>query len=137
MTVYEPATPQLGKNAIRLRVTALRAMNEADGPQYTRYERGGKAPSYVVETPSGAVRDLATREVPAYVVGAADSYAGVRAHVQEALDAALADKTVTDRDSLVRAVLSILDTRCGNSLAKAAGYFNATNDPAPAAAAVA
>lgn len=136
MSVYEPLTPQLGKNAIALRVAALRVMNEAGGPQYKRYDRSGTRPAYQVETVNGATRPLDTREVPAYVLGQADMYPGVRAHVQEALDAALANPDVSDRDSLMQAVLEGLDERCGNQLQAAAGYFTADGAEVPVPVAV-
>lgn len=126
VSVYAPSTPELGKNAIARRVAALRAMNEADGPQYKRYDRSGVRPAYQVEVINGDVREvrsLNTREVPAYVLGAADMYPGIRAHFQEALDAALADPDVKNREDLLRAVLRNLDERCGSKLATAAGYF--------------
>jgi hypothetical protein len=130
MSVYAPSSPQLGKNAIALRVAALRTMNEAEGPQYKRYDRSGARPAYQVETVNGEIRPLDTREVPAYVLGQADMYPGVRAHVQEALDAALANPDVGDRESLMQAVLEGLDERCGNTLKAAAAYF--TEDGAAA-----
>ena len=136
MSVYAPQNPQLGKNAIALRVAALRAMNEAGGSQYKRYDRSGNRPAYQVETVNGVVRPLDTREVPAYVLGQADMYPGVRAHVQEALDAALANPDVSDRDSLVRAVLEGLDGRCGNQLLAAAAYFTDDSAELPVAVAV-
>lgn len=123
MSVYAPSNPELGKNAIARRVAALRVMNEADGPQYRRYDRSGPRPAYQVETTDSQVRSLNTSEVPAYVLGAADMYPGVRAHFQEALDEALADPDVKDREDLLRAVLENLDARCGDRLKAAAGYF--------------
>lgn len=123
MALYDPERPELGKNAISRRVNALRAMNKAGGPQYRRYDRAGAAPAYQVQVPTGEVRKLATRDVPAYVVGQADAYVGVRAQLREALDAALSDRTVTDRDSLVERVVTLLDERCGEPLSAAAAYF--------------
>lgn len=125
MAVYEPVSPELGKNAIGRRVGALRAMNEAGGAQFKRYTRGTSSPTYQVVTVHGEERELTTREVAAYVLGQADSYTGVRYQVQEALDAALSDPGVSDRESLVRAVLSGLDDRCGEHLQRAAGHFSA------------
>lgn len=136
MTVYAPTTPQLGKNAIALRVAALRTMNEAEGPQYKRYDRSGTRPTYQVETLNGEVRPLDTREVPAYVLGQADMYPGIRAHVQEALDAALANPDVSDRDTLMAAVLDGLDERCGNRLTAAAALFTGDVADVPVAVAV-
>jgi len=136
MSVYAPQTPQLGKNAIALRVAALRVMNEAGGPQYKRYDRSGARPAYQVETVNGEMRPLDTREVPAYVLAQADMYPGVRAHVQEALDAALANPDVSDRDSLMRAVLEGLDERCGNQLQSAAAFFTADEADLPVPVAV-
>lgn len=130
MAVYEPERPELGKNAIARRVTALRAMNgAAGGAQFRRYTRGGDRPTYQVVTTSGEERELAAREVAPYVLGHADSYTGVRGQVQEALDAALADPGVSDRESLVRAVLTILDDRYGAHLLRAAGYFTDRRRP--------
>lgn len=129
MPVYSPKTPQLGKNAIALRVAALREMNDAGGPQYKRYDRSGDRPAYQVETVNGDLRLLDTREVPAYVLGLADMYPGVRAQVQEALDAALANPDVSDRESLLAAVLAGLDERCGNQLGSAAAYFSDDAEP--------
>jgi hypothetical protein len=123
VSVYSPSKAELGKNAIARRVAALRVMNEAEGPQYTRYDRSGARPAYQVETKDGEVRSLNTREVPAYVLGQADMYPGVRAHIQEALDAALADPDVTNREDLLSAVLANLDERCGDKLREAAEYF--------------
>lgn len=138
MAVYEPRSPELGKNATVPRVNALRAMNQANGPQFKRYERGnGGPPAYRIVTLDGEVRDLATREVPAYVVGQADSYAGVRVQVQEALSEALSDPEVTDRESLLMAVLSGLDDRCGDYLKEAAGHFVQPPEAKPVADAVA
>lgn len=128
MSVYAPSTPQLGKNAREVRVTALRKMNEAEGPQYKRYDRTGARPAYQVETQDGEIRLLETREVPAYILGQADMYPGVRAHVQEALDAALANPDVSDRESLVVAVLNGLDERCGNQLRDAAAHFSVDDE---------
>lgn len=125
MAVYEPASPELGKNAIGRRVAALRAMNGAGGAQFRRYARGTGTPVYQVVTVDGEERELSTREVAAYVLGHADSYTGVRAQVQEVLDAALSDPGVSDRESLVRAVLSGLDDRCGDHLLRAAEHFTA------------
>lgn len=124
MPVYEPSSPELGKNAITRRVAALRAMNEAEGPKYVRYDRSGPRPAYQVTTPLGSIRELNTREVPAYILGQADMYPGVRSHVREALDTALQNPDVTDRESLVAAVLEDLDVRCGNSIRKAASHFD-------------
>lgn len=129
MPVYEPLTPELGKNAIARRVAALRAMNDAGGPQYRRYDKSGARPAYQVETVNGELRSLNTREVPAYVLGGADMYPGVRAHLAEALDDALQNPDVTDRDSLLTAVLEALDGRCGDHLAKAAAYFTGEGEP--------
>lgn len=136
MPVYAPSTPQLGKNAIALRVAALRMMNEAGGPQYKRYDRSGARPAYQVETVNGELRSLDTREVPAYVLAQADMYPGVRAHVQEALDAALANPEVSDRESLMQAVLEGLDERCGNQLQSAAAYFSGDGSDVPVPVAV-
>lgn len=122
MSVYEPINPELGKNAIGRRVSALREMNVAGGAQFRRYARGTN-PTYHVITPRGETRDLNTREVAPYVLGHADAYDGVRAHVQEALDAALANPDVTDREGLIAAVLSGLDDRCGDHLHRAAEHF--------------
>jgi hypothetical protein len=98
MAMYEPDRPELGKNAIRRRVSALRAMNAAGGPQYKRYDREGETPVYQVEVPGGIIRELATKDVPAYVVAQSDGYVGLRAQVLEALDSALSDPEVSDRD---------------------------------------
>ncbi|MFC4328297.1 hypothetical protein ACFPC0_10715 [Streptomyces andamanensis] len=129
MSVYQPSNPELGKNAIARRVAALRAMNDAGGPQYRRYDKSGARPAYQVEVLSGDMRPLTTREVPAYVLGGADMYPGVRAHLAEALDAALVDPEVSDRESLLEAVLQVLDERCGSHLAKAAAYFTDEGQP--------
>lgn len=137
VSVYSPSTPELGKNAGPRRVAALRAMNEAGGPQFRRYDRSGSRPAYLVEAESDGhreTRQLNTREVPAYVLGAADMYPGVRAHIQEALDAALADPDVTNREDLLRAVLENLDERCGTALKTAAGYFTGEGTPLRVAA---
>jgi hypothetical protein len=141
VSVYSPSTPELGKNANPRRVAALRALNEAfgagAGPQFRRYDRSGARPTYQVETERDGhpeTRSLNTREVPAYVLGAADTYPGIRAHVQECLDAALADPDVTDREGLLRAVLEKLDARCGSRLATAAGYFTGDGTPLSVAA---
>lgn len=136
MPVYEPKTPELGKNAIARRVTALRAMNEAGGPQYKRYIKGGARPAYQVINPDGDTRHLNTREVPAYVLGQADMYPGLRGHIQEALDAALADPDVKDREDLLRMVLENLDERCGKSIRKAASYFTGDGSEPPVQVAV-
>lgn len=136
MPVYEPKTPELGKNAIARRVAALRVMNEAGGPQYKRYVKGGPRPAYRVINPDGDARDLTTREVPAYVLGQADMYPGVRGHIQEALDAALADPDVKDREDLLRKVLEDLDARCGESIRRAASYFTEDGSEPPVQVAV-
>ncbi len=139
MPVYEPEKAELGKNAINRRVGALRAMNGASGPRFTRYERGSDTPpSYLVETLSGVKRNLHTREVPSYVAGMADGYPGFRAQVQEALDEALEDPTVSDREDLMRVVLAKLDTRIGAHLEAAICHFDvAPADPDQQVAAVA
>lgn len=134
MALYEPTRPELGKNAISRRVRALRAMNVAGGPQYRRYDREGASPVYRVEVPGGTVRELATKDVPAYVISQADGYQGFRAQVLEALDSALTDPDVSDRDSLMEKVLSTLDVRCGHPLAEAAAFFYSGAHPAPAVA---
>lgn len=136
MSVYAPSAPELGKNAIARRVAALRAMNEAGGPQYKRYDRTGERPAYQVVTTDGEARNLNTREVPAYVLGQADMYPGVRAHIQEALDAALADPDVKDREDLLAAVLANLDERCGGKLAAAAAFFSGDGSELPVSVAV-
>ncbi|MFE2934897.1 hypothetical protein [Streptomyces sp. NPDC059278] len=110
-------------------------MNDANGAQYKRYDRSGKSPSYQIVTLDGARRDLATTEVPAYVIGHADSYAGFREHVQEVLDKALSNPEVGDRESLMVEVLAGLDRECGDHLRKAAAYFLPTGDPSAAVAA--
>ncbi|MEV6400532.1 hypothetical protein AB0M39_38100 [Streptomyces sp. NPDC051907] len=111
-------------------------MNRAGGAQFKRYERGGGGtPSYQIVTLDGETRDLATREVPAYVVGQADGYTGFRAQVQEALDAALSDPDVSDRESLMAKVLSGLDSRCGDHLRQAAQFFLSSEPPVPVAVA--
>lgn len=134
MALYDPPRKQLGKNAIRYRVEALRLMNQANGPQYRRYSREGTSPTYQVETTDGAQRDLATRDVPAYVVGAADAYTGMRPQLAEVLDEAMSSPDVIDRDTLVTKVLALMDARVGDHLAQAAATFLSDSDDTPAAA---
>lgn len=130
--VYEPGTPELGKNATGRRVAALRAMNGAGGPQFKRYERGNNASTYKVETVKGETRTLATREVAAYVISQLDAYDGLYEQFQEALQAALADPDVVDQESLLTKVMAGMEERCGDPLRKAAAYFS--NDQAPSSA---
>lgn len=132
MPVYEPASPELGKNATAPRVNALREMNKAGGPQFKRYERGGSPsgpPSYQIVTLAGETRDLQTREVPAYIVGQVDGYSGFLSQLHEAIDAALSDPDVSDRETLVGQVVSGMEERCGEHLRRAASFFIASEKP--------
>lgn len=121
MAIYEPAVPELGKNAMGRRVAALRALNAAGGAQFTRYSRGD--PSYRLTAPNGAVREIATREVAPYVVAHEDAYDAVRGHVEQAMREALVDPDVSDQESLLSATLAKLDALCGEPIQKAAQYF--------------
>lgn len=125
MPVYEPASPELGKNATTPRVNALRELNKAGGAQFKRYERGG-TPSYQIVSPAGDVRELQTREVPAYVVGQLDAYTAVLGQLQEALDAAFCNPGVMDRETLIGTAESVMEERIGEHIRRAAGYFVAS-----------
>lgn len=133
MPVYAPENPELGKNAIGRRVSALRAMNEAGGPKFTQYDRSGQHPTYLVLAPSGAVRSLATPEVAPYVLAMADGYDGLIPQVREAVDAALSDPAVEDRETLIAAVLRNLESCYGKHLHAAASRFTETGEVAEVA----
>ena len=122
MAIYEPAQPELGKNARGRRVSALRKMNEAGGTQFKRYTGGGKV-SYRVVNKNGIVREITTGEVAPYVIAHADCYDGVRPQILEALRDALVDPEVTDQQTLLRVVMDNLDERCGEPLHAAAEFF--------------
>lgn len=134
MPIYEPRPGEYGHVARLARVNALRDLEGAGVIVYEEYIPG-TPPEFVIRNAEGQERRPTGREVPVYVLGAADLMLALDRDMLDVVNAAFARPSVTDRESLAEAILDELDTRFGAAVRRAAeGSHAAAREPAMAAA---
>lgn len=121
MPIYDPTEQVSGYPARMSRVNALRALERAGVLEYERYEPG-RPPEFVISNTEHTQRRPTSREVPVYVLGAADFLRALKVSMPDVIDAAFACESVVDRESLAEAILAELDTRYG-AVGQAADRF--------------
>lgn len=133
MAIYEPRQGEYGHVAKLTRVNALRRLEQAGVISYDSY-LPTTPPQFMLTNVEGTERRPTGREVPVYVLGAADLMLAVQADVLDVVNTAYARPTVVDRESLAEAIQDELDLRYGAALREAAEAFTAPDAPAMAAA---
>lgn len=133
MAIYEPRQGEYGHVAKLARVNALRRLEQAGVISYDSY-LPTTPPQFMLTNVEGAERRPTGREVPVYVLGAADLMLAVQADVLDMVNTAYARPTVVDRESLAEAIQDELDLRYGAALREAAEAFT-TPEPQELAAA--
>ena len=124
MAIYQPRTGEFGHVAKLGRVNALRQLEQAGVITYENY-LPTTPPQFVLRNAEGVERRPTGREVPVYVLGAADLMLAVREDMLDAINAAYAKPSVVDRETLADAILSELDARFGAAVRQAAEGFEA------------
>lgn len=133
MPIYESRPGEYGHVARLDRVSALRALEQAGVLAFDAYVPGAP-PEFVITNAEGVERRPIGREVPVYVLGAADLMLAMRRDMADVIDVAFARPSVTDRESLAEAILDELETRFGAAVRRAAEGFTHQREPAMAAA---
>jgi len=132
--VYTPRPGEYGHVARLARVNALRALEGAGVIVYDEYV-SGTPPEFVIRNAQGEERRPTGREVPVYLLGAADLMLALDRDMLDVINEAFARPSVTDRESLAEAILDVMDTRFGAAVRRAAEGSHATGrEPAMAAA---
>lgn len=127
MAIYEPRRGEYGHTAKLRRVTALRLLESAGVIGYEDYIPTNP-PQYVISNIDGEARLPTGREVPVYVLGAADLMLALRQAMPDVIDAAMARESVVDRESLSEAILDELDSRYGAVIRQAAETYSVLDD---------
>lgn len=127
MPIYEPRRGEYGHTAKLRRVNALRALEGAGVIAYEDYIPTNP-PQYVIANVNGEGRNPTGREVPVYVLGAADLMLALGKALPDVIDAAMARKSVVDRESLSDAILDELDARYGSAIRQAAQTYDVPDD---------
>lgn len=122
MAIYEPRTGEYGHVAKLTRVNSLRRLEQAGVISYDSYEPT-TPPQFMLTNVAGTERRPTGREVPVYVLGAADLMLAVQADVLDIVNTAYARPTVVDRESLAEAIQDELHARYGIALREAAEAF--------------
>lgn len=122
MAIYEPRTGEYGHVAKLTRVNALRRLEQAGIISYADY-LPTTPPQFVLTNAQGTERRPTGREVPVYVLGAADLMQAVQADMLDIIDASYAKQSVVDRETLAEAILAELDSRYGVAVREAADAF--------------
>jgi hypothetical protein len=133
MAIYEPRQGEYGHMAKLTRVNALRGLEQAGVISYESY-LPTTPPQFMLTNVQGTERRPTGREVPVYVLGAADLMLAVQADVLDMVNTAYARPDVVDRESLAEAIQDELDRRYGAALRAAADAFAVQDAPAMAAA---
>lgn len=134
MPIYEPKTGEYGHVAKLRRVNALRRLEQAKVISYEDY-LPTTPPQFVLTNAEGTERRPTGREVPVYVLGAADLMLAVSSDMLDVINAAYAQPSVVDRESLADAILEELDSRYGVAVREAADAFGVHQGAEPLAAA--
>lgn len=127
MAIYEPKTGEYGHVAKLTRVNALRRLEQAGVISYENY-LPTQPPQFVLTNAQGIERRPTGREVPVYVLGAADLMLAVQEDMLDVVNAAYARPSVVDRESLADAILEELDSRFGAAVRQAAEPFEVHQD---------
>lgn len=133
MSIYESRPGEFGHVARLDRVNALRELEQAGVIRYDAYVPGSP-PEFIITNAEGTERRPIGREVPVYVLGAADLMLALRRDMADVIDVAFARPSVTDRESLAEAILDELETRFGAAVRRAAEGFTRKREPEMAAA---
>lgn len=134
MAIYESRPGEYGHVAKLNRVNGLRALEQAGIIAYDDYVPG-TPPEFVIRNADDEERRPTGREVPVYVLGAADLMLAVQADMADVVNSAFARESVTDRESLADAILDELDSRFGAAVRRAAqGFATSEREPEMAAA---
>jgi hypothetical protein len=120
--IYEPRTGEYGHVAKLRRVNGLRALEHSGIISYETYEPGSP-PEFVIHNAEGAERRPTGREVPVYLLGAADLMLAVNRDMPDIVNAAFARPSVMDRETLAEAILAELEVRFGTAVREAAQGF--------------
>ena len=124
MAIYEPQQGEYGHVAKLGRVNALRRLEQAGMISYENY-LPTTPPQFMLTNVEGTERRPTGREVPVYVLGAADLMLAVQSDMLDVINAAYARQSVVDRESLAEAILDELDSRYGAAVREAADAFTA------------
>lgn len=134
MAIYEARTGEYGHVAKLARVNALRRLEQAGVLTYNDY-LPTTPPQFALTNADGAPRRPTGREVPVYVLGAADLMLALNKDMLDVINTAYARKGVVDAESLADAILDELDSRYGTAVREAAQAFATRTDAQDMAAA--
>lgn len=127
MSIYTPRQGEFGHTGKLRRVKALRLMEQARVIRYEDYIPTNP-PQFVIANVDQETRTPTGREVPVYVLGAADLMLALNEGMPDVIDAAMARESVVDRESLSEAILDELNARYGDAIRQAADIYAVPDD---------